>query len=223
VTADRPVRAPGTARRGRGKSALRENVEALAAAAVIYLFVSHFVMQAFRIPSESMCDTLLVGDYLFANKFLYGAKIPFAHRRLPAVRAPRRGDIIVFDFPVDPSKQFIKRCIATGGDTIEVRHKDVYVNGRRLVEPYVKHVDGTHEEQRGLSPRDNFGPYAVPPGCLFMMGDNRDNSLDSRFWGPVKMDLVQGPAMFTYFSTNGDQWWNAIFEIRPGRMFRPVR
>jgi signal peptidase I len=205
------------------KSAFRENVEAVLWAAVLYLGVSHFVMQAFRIPSESMCDTLLVGDYLFANKFLYGAKVPFVHMRLPAVRAPRRGDIIVFDFPPDPRQQFIKRCVGVGGDTIEVRHKDLYVNGKRPDEPYIKHVQGTLEEPAGISPRDNFGPYVVPKGMLFMMGDNRDNSLDSRFWGPVKMDLVQGPAMFTYFSTSGDHWWNALLHIRPGRMFRAIR
>jgi signal peptidase I len=204
------------------KSQVREYTEAIVWAVVLTLVLRAFVIQAFRIPSESMCDTLLVGDFLFVNKFEYGPKIPFTHIRLPGLRGPRRGDVIVFQWPVDPSKDFIKRCIATGGQTLEVRHKDVHVDGKKLVEPYIKHISNT-EEPEGYSPRDNYKPPTVPPNELFMMGDNRDNSNDSRFWGPVKMDLVKGRAMFIYFSTAGDKWWNGLFKIRFDRMFKVIR
>jgi signal peptidase I len=208
--------------RRKRKSTVQEYIEALVVAGVLTLFLRQFVLQAFRIPSESMLNTLLVGDFLFVNKLEYGPMVPFTHIRLPGLRAPRRGDVIVFDFPPDPSKQFIKRCIATGGQTLEVRHKQVWVDGERLVEPYALHIVPT-EDPEGYTPRDNYRPPTVPPGQLFMMGDNRDNSYDSRFWGPVPMDLVQGRAMFIYFSTAGDRWWNGIFKIRFDRMFRPIR
>jgi signal peptidase I len=204
------------------KSQVREYTEAILWAVVLTLFLRSFVIQAFRIPSESMCDTLLVGDFLFVNKFEYGPKIPFTHIRLPGLRQPQHGDVIVFQYPPDPSKDFIKRCIATGGHTLEMRHKDVWVDGKHQVEPYAKHIYGPVEEPEGYSPRDNYKPPTVPPGELFMMGDNRDNSYDSRFWGTVKMDLVKGRAMFIYFSTAGDQWWNGFLKIRFDRMFRPI-
>ena len=209
------------AKRNPQKSQVREYTEAILWAVALTLFLRAFVIQAFRIPSESMCDTLLVGDFLFVNKFDLGAKIPFTHVRLPGLRAPHRGDVIVFQFPPDPSKDFIKRCIATAGQTLEMRHKDVYVDGQKLAEPYIKHIRDD-EEPEGYSPRDNYKPPTVPPGELFMIGDTRDNSYDSRFWGTVKMDLVKGRAMFIYFSTSGDQWWNGIFNIRFDRMFRPI-
>jgi signal peptidase I len=210
------------ARSSRQKSQVQEYVEALVVAGVLTLFLREFVIQAFRIPSESMCDTLLVGDFLFVNKLEYGPKVPFTHLRLPGYRKPHPGDVIVFDFPPDPSKQFIKRCVAVGGQTVEVRHKEVWVDGRRRTEPFAKHLSPT-EEPEGYTNRDNYKPPTVPPGQLFMMGDNRDNSYDSRFWGPVEMDLVKGRAMFIYFSTSGDQWWNGLFNIRFDRMLRPIR
>lgn len=221
MTNPKPKRAANTASRPQ-KSVTREYLEAIVVAGVITLFARQFVIQAFRIPSESMVRTLLVGDYLFVNKFEYGPKLPFSHVRLPGLHAPRRGDVIVFKFPPDPSKDFIKRCIATGGETVEVRHKDVYVDGRKLDEPYVQHISPT-EDPEGYTPRDNYKPPTVPPGELFMMGDNRDNSYDSRFWGPVPMDNVQGRAMFIYFSTAGDQWWNTLLMPRFNRMFRAIR
>jgi len=205
----------------RQKSGVQEYIEALVVAGVLTLFLRQFVLQAYRIPSESMLNTLLVGDFLFVNKLDYGPKVPFTHVRLPGLRSPRHGDVIVFDFPPDPSQQFIKRCIATGGHTVEVRHKQVWVDGVKQVEPYARHISPT-EDPEGYTPRDNDKPFTVPPGALFMMGDNRDNSYDSRFWGPVPMDLVQGRAMFIYFSTAGDQWWNGIFNVRLDRMFRPI-
>ena len=204
------------------RSSARDYIEAIVWAVVITLVLRTFVIQAFRIPSESMCDTLLVGDFLFVNKLEYGPKIPFTHIRLPGLHAPRRGEVIVFQWPQDPSKDFIKRCVATGGQTVEVLHKEVFVDGVKAVEPYVKHENWS-EEPAGYTPRDNYAPPTVAPGELFMMGDNRDNSNDSRFWGTVPIDLVKGRALFIYFSTGGQQWWDGLFHIRFERLFRRIR
>ena len=196
------------------RSTFREYLEAALWALVLTLFLRAFVIQAFRIPSESMLDTLLVGDFLFVNKFEYGPKIPFSHIRFPGLRGPHRGDVIVFQFPQDPTKDFIKRCVATGGQTVEIKDKQVYVDGLKLREPYAVHKDPTIRPA-GYDFRDNYGPFTVPKGELFMMGDNRDNSNDSRYWGPLKMDLVKGRAMFLYWSWNGEKnWprWNRIFQ-----------
>ena len=206
---------------GAARSLTRDYIEAIAWAVVITLTLRTFVIQAFRIPSESMCDTLLVGDFLFVSKLDYGPKIPFSHVRLPGLHAPRRGEVIVFQWPEDPSKDFIKRCIATGGQTVVVRHKQVYVDGVRLKEPYAKH-DMHTEDPAGYTPRDNYLPPTVPPGELFMMGDNRDNSNDSRFWGTVPMDLVKGRALFIYFSTAGTTWWNGLFHVRFDRLLKVI-
>ena len=203
------------------RSVTRDYLEAIAWAVAITLALRTFVIQAFRIPSESMCDTLLVGDFLFVSKLDYGAKVPFTHLRLPGLHAPRRGEVIVFQWPEDPSKDFIKRCIATGGQTVEVRHKQVFVDGVRQVEPYVKHTS-TAEDPAGYTPRDNYKPPTVAPGELFMMGDNRDNSNDSRFWGTVPMDLVKGRALFIYFSTAGTAWWNGLFHVRFDRLLKVI-
>jgi signal peptidase I len=196
------------------RSTVREYVEAALWALVLTLFLRAFVIQAFRIPSESMLDTLLVGDFLFVNKFEYGPKIPFTHVRLPGLRKPRRGDVIVFQFPRDPSKDYIKRCIGTGGQTIEIHDKQVSVDGVRLHEPYAVHKM-PNILASGYDYRDNFGPLTVNPGEMFMMGDNRDNSYDSRYWGTLKLDLVKGRAMFLYWSWDADKnWprWNRIFQ-----------
>ena len=197
------------------RSVVREYLEAILWALVLTAFLRTFVVQAFRIPSESMVQTLLVGDFLFVNKFEYGAKVPFTHVRLPGIRRPQRGDIIVFQFPQDPSKDFIKRCIAVGGETIQIKDKQVYVNGLRLDEPYAIHSDTTIRPA-GFDYRDNFGPYTVPPGDLFMMGDNRDNSNDSRYWGPLDFALVTGRAMFLYWSWDGQRMmprWDRLFRV----------
>jgi len=199
---------------GKPRSVIREYVEAALWALVLTLFLRAFVIQAFRIPSESMRDTLLVGDFLFVNKFEYGPKIPFTHIRLPGLRAPRKGDVIVFQFPQDPTKDFIKRCIGTGGKTLEIHDKKVSLDGEVLNEPYTRHSD-PQVRPAGYDTRDNFGPFTVPAGEMFMMGDNRDNSNDSRYWGTLKMDLVKGRAMFLYWSWDGDKnWprWNRIFQ-----------
>jgi len=197
------------------RSVLREYVEAALWAIVLTLFLRAFVVQAFRIPSESMRETLLVGDFLFVNKFEYGPKIPFTHIRLPGFRAPRPGDVIVFQYPMNPSQDYIKRCVATGGATIEVVGKHVRVEGDTLIEPYVLHA-GPDFPPGAADPR-HFGPFTVPAGQLFMMGDNRDNSSDSRVWGPLPMDLVKGRAMFIYWSWDADRHWP-----RWDRIFRPI-
>lgn len=176
------------------KSVLREYTEIIVLAVALALFVRTFFIQAFRIPSESMEDTLLVGDFLFANKFIYGPKLPFVDTRLPAIRDPRPGDIIIFKYPGDEKTDYIKRCVAVAGQTIEVKRNVLYVDGLPVEEDYAKWV---------LGPRDyQWGPYTVEEGHIFMMGDNRDNSADSRAWGPLDMRLITGKAMFIYFSWN---------------------
>jgi signal peptidase I len=207
---------------GRGKSALREYAEAIVLALVLTVVIRGLVVQAFRIPSGSMEDTLLVGDFLFVNKMVYGSEIDIGwgdwrlvHYRFPEIQAPRRGDVIVFRFPEDPSRDFIKRCVATEGQRVEVRDKVLYVDGRAQVEPYVIHTD-PRVLPRGTSVRDNFGPIVVPKDHLFMMGDNRDNSLDSRFWGPLDIDLVKGKAMIIYWSWDAERGaprLNRIFHV----------
>ena len=205
----------------KARSIVREYVEAGLWAVALTFVLRAFVIQAFRIPSESMVPTLLKGDFLFVNKFEFGPKIPFTHIRLPGIRPPHRGDVIVFQYPRNPHQDFIKRCIATGGQTIEVHNKLVVVDGDTLNEPYAIRSD-PNTLPGGYNPRDNFGPFTLPAGELFMMGDNRDNSNDSRFWGPVKMDLVKGRAMFIYFSTAGTNLWTFLPKIRFERMFRPI-
>ena len=176
----------------RKKSLIREYAEIIVLAVALALFVRTFFIQAFRIPSESMEDTLLVGDFLFANKFLYGAKLPFVDARVPGIRDPEPGDIIIFKYPVDKKTDYIKRCVAVEGQTVELKGDKLYVDGVLQDEEYTKYVHGSR----------SFGPYTVPEGHIFMMGDNRDNSSDSRAWGSLDKKLVMGKAMFIYFSWN---------------------
>jgi signal peptidase I len=183
--------------RRRTLEVVRGYVQSFGFAILLALVFRQFVIQAFRIPSQSMEDTLLVGDFLFVNKFLYGAPFPFSEARLPAVRPPRRGDIIVFQ-PPHENRDYIKRCIGVAGDTIEVRAKQLIVNGERQEETYTKYTDGILPPRSG--PRDYFGPHVVPAGHVFMMGDNRDNSNDSRVWGDAPLGRIRGKAMFIYFS-----------------------
>jgi signal peptidase I len=193
----------------RRKGKLREYAEAFAVALLIALLVRTFVIQAFKIPSGSMEDTLLVGDHIFVNKFLYGYHIPYTKGRILAFHAPARGDIIVFVFPEDPSKDFIKRVIGVPGDMVEIRDKKVILNGNPLREEYTRFADGKMGDGfvRG---RDNMPPVEVPPGKYFVMGDNRDRSYDSRFWGFVDDDAIIGKALFIYFSLDWEinlQWY----------------
>ena len=176
------------------KSTVREYAEAIAIAVVLAFFIRIFIVEAFKIPSGSMIPTLLVGDHLLVSKFIY------------KFTEPARGDIVVFKYPDDPSRNFIKRIIAVGGDTVEVRDKVVYVNGARQEEPYVQYVTQEVFPAESTS-RDNFGPVTVPPNSYFMMGDNRDSSLDSRFWENrfVNRRAIVGKALIIYWSWKRDE------------------
>ena len=188
------------------KSTVREYAEALAVAFILALFIRTFLVQAFKIPSGSMLETLQIGDHILVNKLRYGIRIPIVGKRILKFQDPRRGDVIVFVYPVDPSKDFIKRVIGEPGDQIEVKHKHVYVNGEAIADPWGQFVEGPGENSR-LTPRDNYGPVTVPPDHVFVMGDNRDRSYDSRFWGFVPLDDVRGKAFVIYWSWDGDDRW----------------
>ena len=190
------------------KGKAREYIEAFAVALFIALFLRTTVVQARVIPSGSMEDTLLVGDYLFINKFVYGYHVPFTEGRILAMREPARGDIVVFDPPFESSNAFIKRVIAVPGETVEIRRKTVYVDGRPLQENYTRFAEGSREDTFH-SRRDSLPPLKVPHGKLFVMGDNRDRSYDSRFWGFVDVDDVIGKAMVVGASVdlNRDVRW----------------
>ena len=194
------------------KGALRENIEAILVAIVIALFIRTFVVQAFKIPSGSMKQTLLIGDHILVNKFIYGVKIPYLQKTIIPIEDPKRGDIVVFKYPVDPDKDFIKRVIGIPGDVIEIRDKKLYVNQER-----VNHDHGVYTDSRilpaNIRPRDNFGPVTVPAHSLFVMGDNRDESYDSRFWGFVDYKAVNGKAFIIYWS-----WDKENFGVRWGRL-----
>lgn len=198
-------------KKNRKKSAFRETIEAVVIAFLIALVIRTFVIQAFKIPSGSMIPTLQIGDHILVNKFLLGTPvdIPFTNItlfRMPGLREPGRGDIIVFKYPEDRTRDFIKRVIGLGGDVIEEKDKTVYVNGRKLVESYAQHVD-EDIKAREADRRDNFGPIVVPNGSVFVMGDNRDQSYDSRFWGFVDETEIKGKAMIIYWSWDGDATW----------------
>jgi signal peptidase I len=195
--------------------AVWDNVKQLAIAIILALVIKTSIVEAYKIPTASMEDTLLVGDFLLANKFIYGAEIPIVGWHLPAIREPEPGDVVIFLFPGDGRTKYIKRCVATGGDTVEVKDKVLYVNGKRFETPeYAKFIDTTSQGQQVITPRrvggqdsrDNFGPYVVPPNSYFMMGDNRDNSYDSRYWHAVPQKLILGEAMIIHWSWNEDKY-----------------
>ena len=175
------------------KSVFREYLEAAIIAIVLALFIRTFVIQAFKIPSGSMKPTLLVGDHLLVNKFIYGIKIPFIHKTIIPISDPRRGDIIVFIYPVDKKKDFIKRVIGLPGDRIKIMNRKISINGKIVSDPF-----GTYDNN--LQRNENFGPISVPKDSLFVMGDNRDHSYDSRYWGFVPMEFVKGKALIIYWS-----------------------
>ena len=188
---------------GNTRSKVREYAEAIILALILALFIRTFVVQAFKIPSPSMVPTLLIGDHILVNKFLFGFHIPFSDGKIMAIREPKRGDVVVFRYPRDRKLDFIKRCIAVGGETVEVRDKQVFINGEPIVVPQAVFLD------RGslMNGRDNFGPVTVPEGSIFVMGDNRDNSNDSRFWGFVDLADVKGKAMVIYWSWDSSKKW----------------
>lgn len=199
----------------KGKSKIREYAESIIWALVLAFIIRSCVIQAFKIPSGSMEDTLAIGDHLFVNKFIYGIKLPFTDKRILKIRDPRRGDVMVFEYPVDRSKDFIKRVIGVPGDVIQVQNKVVYVNGTPYKNPHEVHKE-TDLLSRQQSPRDNFGPVRVPAKSYFMMGDNRDRSYDSRFWGFVKESDIVGKAFIKYWSWDQDSWrvrWGSIGQL----------
>jgi signal peptidase I len=179
-------------------STLREYAEALVMAVILALFIRTFVVQAFKIPSGSMLPTLLVGDHLLVNKFVYGVRIPFVGERIFEIGAPDYDDVVVFIYPQDRSKDFIKRVQALPGDEVELRNKVLFINGKQVPD-----VHGEYDQIPARSarrPRDNFGPETVPDGHVFVMGDNRDHSHDSRFWGMVPINDILGKAFLLYWS-----------------------
>ena len=196
------------------KSSLRENIEAIVVAVILAMFIRTFVIQAFKIPSGSMKDTLLIGDHILVNKFIYGIKVPFSGTTLIPVTQPDRGDIVVFKYPVDPSKDFIKRVIGIAGDKIEIRNKQVYVNDKPLVQDFAIYTDSRIESGQ----RDNMAAITVPENSIFMMGDNRDNSADSRFWGYVDLKAVKGKAFIIYWSWNSGNQDSVLNYVRWDRL-----
>lgn len=193
----------------------RENIEAILVAILIALFIRTFVVQAFKIPSGSMKQTLQIGDHILVNKFLYGVKIPYWRKTIIPLKTPRRGDIIVFKYPVDPKKDFIKRVIGVGGDVVESRNKKLYVNHKPVNHDYGVYTD-PHIIAGNIRPRDNFGPLTVPDNRLFVMGDNRDESFDSRFWGFVDLKAVNGKAFIIYWSWDKQNFgvrWNRLGQL----------
>jgi signal peptidase I len=199
-------------------SKVREYTKQIVIAIMIALFIRAFFVQAFHIPSGSMEPTLLVGDYLFVNKLIYGIRIPFTKTRLFEWRKPERGDIIVFLYPVDPSKDFIKRVIATGGEKVQIIQSKIYINDKLISDPWGYF---NRSEPPGLIQAvENFGPVVVPPKSLFVMGDNRNDSDDSRFWGFVPLDDVVGKAFILYFSWNSQakKPWDEVRWSRIGKL-----
>jgi signal peptidase I len=188
------------------KSTFREYVEAIGMALLLALFIRTFIVQAFKIPSGSMIPTLQIGDHILVNKLAYGVRIPFWEEYLVDFTRVQRGDVVVFIFPEDRSKDFIKRVIGVPGDSVEIRGKKVYLNGKQIEDRYA-HFEGDDPQNAGLTSRDDFGPKTVPENSIFVMGDNRDRSYDSRFWGFVNLDDVRGKAFLIYWSWDGADRW----------------
>jgi signal peptidase I len=210
-------------------------------AVLLFLFLRTFLVQTFVITSGSMEETLLVGDMLLVNRLAIGTRIPGTEVRIPGYSEPRRGDILVFDPPHEPELMLIKRLVGMPGDTLEMRDRALYVNGERQEEPYVVHADIGDEMHpwmdwqreylpEGVDPRtyaptrDNWGPIVIPDDRFFMLGDNREQSLDSRYWGLLERWRLEGRAVFTYYSYNKDSYrpFPAIREVRWGRIGRGI-
>ncbi|MDD4358125.1 MAG: signal peptidase I [Smithellaceae bacterium] len=186
------------------KAKVQEFIEAIIIAILIAVVIRTLVIQAYKIPSRSMVPTLLIGDHLLVNKFIYGIKIPVIRTILLPVSNPERGDIIVFIYPNDRSKDYIKRVIGVAGDKIEIRNKDIFVNDKPYKDDFGIYSDSIVYPAM-MQPRDNYGPVVVPKNSLFVMGDNRDESADSRFWGFVDLKDVEGKALLIYWSWNSEE------------------
>lgn len=216
----------------------------LGASVVLFLVTRALVVEMYKIPSASMQRTLLVGDFLVVNKMIYGPEIPFTHYKLPGLHQPRRGDVIVFKWPTDPRVNFVKRVVGVPGDTLQMANGVLKRNGRSLKEGYVTHtasdadmaanefrwqrdylVKSARASETYWPSRNNWGPLVVPPSNLFVLGDNRDNSLDSRYWGFVPDSLVRGEPMFVYYSYRPDNGsaWSWLTDARWRRLGTIVR
>jgi signal peptidase I len=195
------------------KRIIKEYIEPIVIAVLIALFIRAFIVQAFKIPSSSMEPTLLVGDHLLVNKFIYGVRIPYTNIKFFQYKKPQRGDIIVFIFPKDRSKDFIKRVIGTEGEKVAIIHNKIYINDK-MIDDRWGHFTITRPSI------EEYGPVKVPEGFLFVMGDNRDNSQDSRFWGFVNINEVKGKAFIVYFSwdSNAQKLLNMIRWTRFGKL-----
>lgn len=205
---------PATSQEKSQRTIFQEYSEAFVVAIILAILIRALLVQAFKIPSGSMEPTLLIGDHILVNKLLYGIRIPFTNARWPQFKKPERGDVIVFVYPGDRTKDFIKRVIAVGGDTVEIRNKKIFINGQQVPDPRA-HFGPC---PGGGGPTvDDMSPFKVPDGHLFVMGDNRNCSHDSRFWGFVPVDDVKGEAFLIYYSALD------LSSIRLGRLFNIIR
>jgi signal peptidase I len=218
-----------------------EGIKAVSTAIVLFLMIRTFVVEAFKIPTGSMENTLLVGDFLLVNKAVYGAEIPLANTRLPAFSEPEREDVVVFLPPHDPSKNYVKRIVGLPGDTLEMRDKVLFINGRARLEPHARYIDLFTDpsdprmywqrrflvgDTAGYHPtRDRWGPLVVPPHRYFALGDNRDNSEDSRYWGFLEAADIKGRPMFVYYSFARDPLhpFSWITDVRWSRIGELIR
>ncbi len=209
------------------KSTAREYTESIIIAVILALFIRTWVVQAFKIPTGSMENNLLVGDHLLVDKFAFSPTLSSFERTFLPISHIKRGDVIVFKYPVEPDRDFIKRVIGLPGETLEVKRKVVYINGKPLTEPYVHfNLPLSPGKTETLDVREDYGPVTVPPDQYFMMGDNRDNSADSRFWGFLPADYIKGKALMIYWSyepeeeggmlgvLTGARWNRLLHQIR---------
>jgi signal peptidase I len=206
------------------KSTVREYFESIVIAVILALFVRTWVVQAFKIPTGSMENNLLIGDHLLVNKLVFGPSATPIERALLPVRDIRRGDIVVFKYPNEPERDFIKRVIALPGETLELRAKKVYINGRPLEEPYVHFLTPASEggEVTSIDVRERYGPVTVPADQYFVMGDNRDNSQDSRYWGYLPRHYIKGKALMIYWSFDGDAEGSLFTKVRWERLLHQI-
>ncbi len=202
------------------RGAAIKNIEGIVIAVLIALFIRTFIIQAFDIPSGSMEPTLLPGDYILVGKFSYGIRVPYTGARLFPYKDPKRGDVIVFVYPKDPSKDFIKRVIGTQGETVQITGGKIYIDNKLIPDPWGYFDD--KEPPSFIASVENFGPVVVPENSLFVMGDNRNNSEDSRFWGTLPIRNVLGKAFVIYFSWNGKAE-NMMDKVRWSRIGELIR